>query len=288
MNTMKFTAGQAVYDREGNEYEFVSFVEGCKGFAVVAPIYESDDGEFFPSSPQLIEAGLLTASPVSQRKEAQVAELDEQIRTKRRELADLEAIQRGGAARFKRLTERDEILSRLEDLLDGKVTHYVWITNGHVHIHEAATLADEYEKYRPALLSLRPARLGGQSLEWHINGFSSEDFGFASSKDEAHEVAKKLLLGMLIRLSRAGQLRYGEAANAYKSAKQFGVEVPADIAGQMDEFRRKIIATQIADCENLIKNRLRSIEGHQGDIEGAKREIAKLNEDLAGLKGKQA
>lgn len=271
---MKFAAGQKVFDHEGNEYEFISLVEGCKGFAVVAPIYEDDDGLEVESSPQLIEAGLLAASPVSQRKEALVAELDEKIRTKRRELADLEAVQRGSADRFKRLAERDGLLSRLEDLLDGKITHYVWIANGNVYVQEAATLADEYDKYKPALLSLRPRRLGGQSLEWHINGWASEDFGFASSKDEAHEIAKKLLLDLMSRLSHSGQLGYDEASNAYKSAKAFGVEVPADIASKI--------------CESTIKNRLRAIESCQGDIDGAKREMAKLKEDLASLKGEQA
>ena len=159
------------------------------------------------------------------------------------------------------------------------------ITNGHVHIQETATLADEYDKYKPALLSLRPRRLGGQSLEWHINGFASEDFGFASSHDEAREVAKKLLLDLLLRLSRADQLRFGEASNAYKSAEAFGVEIPAAIASQMNGFRLKVIERHIADRESTIKNRLRNIEGYQADIDVAKREIAEMNEELASLKG---
>lgn len=206
-------------------------------------------------------------------------------RSKRRQLADLEAVQRGSADRFKRLAERDGLLSRLEDLLDGKITHYVWIANGNVHVQEVATLADEYDKYKPALLSLRPRRLGGQSLEWHINGFASEDFGFASSKDEAHEIAKKLLRDLIVRLSNSGQLGYDEASNAYKSAKRFGVEVPADIVGKMNGFLLRVLEMHIANCESTIKNRLRAIEGCRGDIDGAEREMAKLKEDLASLKG---
>lgn len=119
-----FTQGQRCFSDSGREVEYLAPLPN--GFHLVYPFLEADDYEYRSPEPTVVER--LFAEAPTQVKNAELAELEAQIASKRDELrmvnSDIRGIQ---ATREKLLAKLQDVpeLQRIADWLDGKITCFV-------------------------------------------------------------------------------------------------------------------------------------------------------------------
>lgn len=118
-----FKAGQMVYTLHGEECEYVA---SAGGKHVVVKVYENDDGHAWGADEVIVDSVFTT--PPTQKLHAEVGELEaksadlrKQLSALRGEVMQAERDHKARMAEFAKL----EPLKHLEDVLAGRITHYV-------------------------------------------------------------------------------------------------------------------------------------------------------------------
>lgn len=261
---MTFEEGQTVYDRSGRVYQFAGMMGKS---AIVHPMLEGEgyDGEPCPYPSELAEAKSVSDifdNPPIPLINADVAlakqklkELNDAIAEASAELRNAEKV---NAARLEKL-KRYDALSRIEDFIDGKMTHFA-IRGQYSHdikvktFDEVMKCKNDYGRFNGdiKLLSLFGTRKdypqhgnASNDLLWRVNQYSDgSGSGWwivhpCMSEDEAITIAAKWLeeiwaehRGLTDRGARAGWLR-----GSIESAKSLSLPAPDDIIADFDAYK---------------------------------------------------
>jgi hypothetical protein len=173
MKHTKFTAGTVVYLVNGERAEYVSAV-GSRH--IVRPLVAECgyDGEDFYRSDVIEADHVFTEEPVALVGE-RIRKLNaEELETRKRleELRNEVLITNSEISKREKAFARHRALDRLEDFIEGRITHVVLVQYGKPSIMplaEALSRKDEYER------SLKLVTLYGDSkgnLQWHLDHYS--------------------------------------------------------------------------------------------------------------------
>lgn len=160
---MKFERGQIVYDRRGKAWVFES------------ELPDDDDGFIvsmhgWPEERVCISEAFAEA-PTSER-EREIARLDAQIAKRREELVELRHEVAMMGPRLKALRERSHVLARIEDVLDGKITHVAWISlYGQVAVGTPAEVLQDTSGWNRSLKLVTLFGATGGDLSWRVNQY---------------------------------------------------------------------------------------------------------------------
>jgi hypothetical protein len=232
----EFNPGDSAFTVDGQAVTFIAKVGD--GFCV-RPIYEDEDGEPYEDGTPIITSRLYTEPPTEQRNQ-QIAELDTKIQAKREELQELQVAVRvteGEMRSRKALITQHKGLERLEDFLEGRITHFVSKSYGPPQIREFKEAVETPNEDRYA--SVCPLRLlslfGGSKgdLQWKLNHYSDGSGSYTDvypccSLEEAKAQAKEIMDAEFAKVRETGRgLNYWDEYQ--KAAMAAGVEIPADI-----------------------------------------------------------
>lgn len=166
---------RVLYDQHGNTYRPADIPLGDR--LVWSRVIDEDGEESDGDLLSLPEAGLSDRplrrkvdDDIARAREA-LADLREQIRTEEARLAEADA---SGKRRLDRLKEH-RALVRIEEFLDGKITHFVeWIGEWRPPVIVAASEATTADggHHRSALKLLTLFGKTGGDLEWRLNRYS--------------------------------------------------------------------------------------------------------------------
>lgn len=267
-----------VYDIKGNAAS-VSIKHPTASGYLVHPLYEYHDNECGPST----EFGELThwpqvyLSPPTEKKNAEIEKLDAKLAEQRAELAKIQsarfAIQRTekeDKLRLEKLSMRSRALTRLENFLDGKITHYVkthhwdrrkkhYSSLAIVEVGDEKCSSDE-EKSPLRLLTLCGSE--PNNLEFYLNDYrDGSGAGWnvvfpCCSLEEAMEKAKEIAMEQL------DEWRGGQASSLHHVINNFpvcGLDVPKDAEDAHKEY---------------------ILSHHQRVVEAAKQTLLKAEQEL--------
>lgn len=284
MNTTENTIAPetVVYDIRGNAAS-VSLKHPTLDGYLVHPLYEYHDNEYGPSTElgDLTHWGKVYLSPPTKKKHAEIERLDAELATRRAEMVELQStrysIQRTekeDKARLEKLSMRSRALTRIEDFLDGKITHYVKTHHWDRRSKDYSTLAivEAHDEKCDSGESRSPLKLltlfGSEpdNLEFYLNDYR-DGSGSAwrvvfpcCSLEEAQEKAKEIALEQL------EDWRSGDANSLSKVINNFpvcGLEIPEDAQKRWDEVQ---------------------VEGLQKAFDSAKEDLAKAEAKLEAAK----
>lgn len=279
-----FTAGQTVYDRSGRVFEFAGMMGDS---AIVHPMYEASgwegETETYPS--ELAERKALheiSAKPPTQAINADVSLASEKLAELNASIAaaaaNLRETERSHKARMETL-KRYSALSRIEDFIEGRMTHFVCRTQYGRGVEvktfdEMMKAKDDYGRFNGDIKLLSLFGVCGsyaghgnikKDLLWRVNhyydgsGSGSHQVQPCISEDEAKGIAANWLDGIWVEhrglTDRA--TRWHWLKDAIDSAKSLGFAVPADIQKDFDEGKERAarVAVEKAEAE-LAKARI--------------------------------
>lgn len=235
--TKQFEPGDAAFTVEGQAVTFIAKVQD--GFCV-RPVYEDENGEPYEDGSPIIVGRIYAEPPVEQRNQ-QIADLDSKIKTKRDELAELQTAVRvteGEMRSRMALIKRHKSLERLEDFIEGRITHFVFYEYGAPKIMEfkeaiEAKDEDRYAKIPPLKLLTLFGKSNGE-LNWRMDSYSDGSGGSrygvhpCCSIEEAHAKTKEVLESLFedARKREWGISAYDECE---KIAAVVGIEIPEDL-----------------------------------------------------------
>ena len=237
------------YDQHGNEYETITQLPN--GSWVARPVYETqDDGPPWTGDPEVILCRLFDEPPRA-KVDAELAELTAKAAAARAELEglrrDIRQTALDGKARLAKLAQYDQ-LKRLEDFLDGKITHYVMADYGPPTIITLAQSKAEYSDRDLRLLCLFGTT--NRSLIWKLNRYN-DGSGYYSyvfpccSFDEAKQTADKIFADHF-----AGKSVDGDATHPSRgwidAADKIGIAVP-------EAYRSAVVTEEAESRANEIK-----------------------------------
>lgn len=236
------------WDEDGNECEVLSTFDG----GVVVQYAMESDGEPRWSQPHIVKS--VFDEPPAIRKAKQIADYDEQLAEKRKELSlltrQIREAKAGNDALLAKLSSSNAALQHVADYIDGKITHYVTETNCEYRILTFAEAVSECEtgyKRKPRLLSLFGDSEG--NLQWRLNVWhdpsgSSVRCRPCMSEEHARETAKSLVLKDFTK-----DLGRYQIDLLIQSAERFGVAVPQELTLSRLE-RKSAELTQEANAAN--------------------------------------
>lgn len=233
----EFNPGDPVFTNDGQSVTFIARVSD--GYCV-RPVYEDPDMGPQEDGPPFIVGQIYSEPPVAHRNQ-QILELDAKLKAKREELNDLQVAVRVTETQInnrKAVIKRHKSLERLEDFLEGRITHFVFHEYGAPRIREfkeaiEATDEDRYAKVPPLKLLTLFGKVGGE-LNWRLDKYSDGSGGSrylvfpCCSLEEAQAKAKEILADMCEEARKCGRglSGYDECA---KLAAEIGFEIPSDI-----------------------------------------------------------
>ena len=283
-----FKKGQTVYDRSGRVYEFTGMMDGA---AIVRPMLEGED---YDGNSSLYASELAEVRPVAHlcdKPPVQFINADVSLATQK--LADLNAAiaeasaelknaEKVNAARLEKL-KRYDALSRIEDFIDGKMTHFA-IRSQYGRSVEVKTFdevmqcKDDYGRFQGdiKLLSLFGTRKNypehankDGNLLWRVNQYYDGSGGGwhivqpCLSEDEAREAAAGWLdgfwdehRGLSDRETRAHWL-----SESIKSAEALGFEVPADIMADFNAHRERAAKAAVEKAKAELEKAMQAAGG---------------------------
>lgn len=256
---MKFSEGDRVYDYNGFEYRYVCDT-GC-GHCVI-----TEGDEEWADRAQILDR-VLTKPPVFEA----VAELDK-LRAEAREAhgevcaarAELKEVQ----GRIKALSKRSAALKRIEDHLDGKVTHFALNKHGKIQVmtKEDGLQYFGYHGNKDGQKLLVLFGLSGGDLEWRLNDYPDGNGGHCAvvpcfSAEEATKHAEEMIL------SAAESARDYELPSLMASASACGVPFPAD-------KRAAALAYGLSDAKRHEKTAIESLSERRSIRESAEAALA--------------
>lgn len=264
---------QTVYDIKGREGIAVMPHPTSNGW-MVHPIYNVPGGG--DDEPPYTEPGPLThwpqvyAQPPVEKLHARVAELTQQCDAKRAEMREVEKLRREIAAteandkkRMAALSMRSEALTRIEDFLDGKITHYVKVSSfdwpddigREIEISEAKKEKCGDDDYTRDLKLLCLFGRAKGDLAWMLHRYSDgsgSGYGCSwvypcCSLEEAQEKARKQVARQIEKWQQ-DTTKTGLLESIVKNGARHGVEIPTEIHLALEgiEKQRKLAAMKKA------------------------------------------
>ena len=252
----KFHPGQEVYLSDGQACEFVG---GVAGEYVVRPsLYDEYEEPCF-GSPRVVAA--VFAKPPVAKLEAECAVLTAQLVEARRELSEIQKArldeEREISARKKRLAEHDK-LARVDDFINGRITHVVDTAGDEVRVRTFADAFDYKNDY---------GRKDGMKLLWLFGRPEGPFYGLNTYKDgsgsnceiipcrseeEAAEEARRIVHFRFEQyLSDADKSDYRIDA-ALRSAAALGVPIPPALAEKRERSRLASLANREQELTKLL------------------------------------
>lgn len=262
----KFTEGQEVYDGHGCEYIYV----GCVGGKHAArPWYEVGSDSQLADEPIFVSE-LFATVPVQKRSDT-LAALESQIAEKRAELrsvsAEVQATSAERSAMLARLKQR-EALRRIDDFIEGRMTHVVTLDYNGVAIKSISTMEKEGESYDRGI---RLISLYGNSkgdLHWQINRYKDDSGNWAEiwpccSESEAMEKAAEVLAREL----GTQECPAKGCTRMIASAQKLGLPVPQWVLDLKRAGERAMVAGRISTLEKSLADERAKLDGIEGSAQ---------------------
>lgn len=256
------------YTPEGQRCEVISQLPSGK-FLVAGAVsgYEDDEPYFDVDNPRVVER-VFDSAPVAIY-DQQVRELMAKVETleqRRNALLDeLQAAERQQKERIAKLSKYQP-LERIEDFLDGKITHYV-ISEGYHHddsghyqlkitTPQTEKSGDEYNNRDLKLLVLYGK--SDRSVEWKLHYYSDGTGGRShfcwpcTNSEEAKALAARLFEESCRKIvANKTQARY--ATYLLGSAKAIGVAAPGWAAEAAKQASLEYAQKQVAEAQLALK-----------------------------------
>jgi hypothetical protein len=237
------------YDINGNAYRVREVLED--GTVLAFPLYEDPEtGDTLEDDVEVVNGPLYDRAP-REKKDAALIDLNAKIAAARAELSKLTTTIRTaeteGKARLAKLAQYDQ-LKRLEDFLDGKITHYVCATYEPPKIFPI-----EQAKAEQCDRDLRLLCLFGtteRSLVWKLNRYNDGSGCYryvfpCCSIDEAKETAGKIFADHFAGKSVDGDKTFPRR-DWLEAADKAGIYVP-------DEYRAAVLDREAKERAMKIK-----------------------------------
>lgn len=278
----KFKTGSTVYDRNGRSYEFRAAIDSV---AVVHPIFSAEgwEGELesFPSDQaEIVPLASLASKPPTAEIVADVLRAENELARLRAEIAEATTAARNAekdnAERMARLAKY-AALSRIEDFLEGRMTHFVmwgqYSRSIEIKTFDEVMLSKNDNGVLDGdvkLLSLFGTcksypQHGNKDADllWRVNQYRDGSGGWknahpCSSKGEALEIAAKWLNNQWEE-HRATEDRVKDAhwlKGSIDSATTLGFAVPEDIAADFAESKRRAAEMAIEKAQEALNKAL--------------------------------
>lgn len=247
--------GDTVYDIDGNENILLFAIPG--GGFVVEPVYEGPGkpwrGDACFTDRVFIDPPIRRAHAESAAAEAKLAEVQRQLRDATRKLND---VVESYENRVSRLSKRDAALKRIDDFLDGKITHFVVVNWSELTILPIEEMVSEGYCHEPKLLTLF-GKTG--SLEWRLNDYSDGSgsdrtcYPCCSQEDAVSKVAELIQEAVDDWRAVPEPTSCARIIKAKSAAIHYGMEFPADVLEYLS-------ARAIADCEKCVADRQKKLD----------------------------
>lgn len=244
-------AGDTVYNAEGEIALYVSTAMG--GGYIVQPMIEDGDGVTEPEGYYADGVALwprVYKEPPQPMLDQAIAEQQARLALLRGEVRQLEQQKREAERDQSALKERlamHQALARLDDLLSGRITHYVIDKSDHSQHNWAVVPADEFftlrTNYSVVSLTLH-ANLysASKSVQWKFSASADSDdrgrdaFAF-TSEEEARAKVVELVHASLLEAAKHTSGAYWLRHRVQWAATQ-GVEVPAEVSAKLAAMER--------------------------------------------------
>lgn len=247
-------AGDTVYSHDGAMALYVSTAKG--GGYIVQPLIEDGDGISEPEGHYADGVEIwhsVYPEPPQPKLAAEIAAQVEELAALRREVADLERQKyeatRDGAALKERLAMH-QALAVLDDLLSGKVTHYVIDSSEHnngqwqvIPAADAHKLRTHYSMVGLRLWANLNHSTGRGGVQWKFSpqAETSRDernaYAF-TSEEAARAKVVELVTAEIATLASHGSNSYW-LRNRIQWARSQGVEPPAEAVAKMASLERQ-------------------------------------------------
>lgn len=228
------------YDINGNAYRVREVLED--GTVLAFPLYEDPEtGDTLEDNVEVVNRPLYDRAP-REKKDAALIDLNAKIAAARAELSKLTTTIRTaeteGKARLAKLAQYDQ-LKRLEDFLDGKITHYVCAA------HEPPKILPiEQAKAEQRSRDLRLLCLFGTTR--YSDGSGGNEYVFpCCGIDEAKETAGKIFADHFAGKSVDGDKTFPRR-DWLEAADKAGIYVP-------DEYRAAVLDREAKERAMKIK-----------------------------------
>lgn len=277
MNT-PITKNTIVYSRDGNRARFIAQVDDNYFVEPEVEYQSSFDGEMYSDWGSTTSWREIFLVPPREVIDASIAKLNKEYETLRGKINELHGEIMGResliAAQKKKFAQYEK-LKRLEDFIDGKITHAVVVdinysSWGVITIKELGAALyenDEDRRYnRPTKLVTLFGKSNGD-LQWQVNQYScgsgsSQEIIPCESREEAMEEAQKVL-----QKAFESHKEKKISTDFLESARKTGLK----LSEEMEKF--------INDCKEY---------DHQVKINYLKTSIEKSQKDLAALEAGSA
>lgn len=270
----KFEAGDAVYDRSGTKYEFGEELSGHRALVRQILTVDCRDGEeeYPADTPEIVSLSTIYAKAPTAVIDADVQAATARLAEVREALAnaetDLSAKQRDVLARLEKLQAYDG-LQRIEDWLDGKITHFV-IRSGYSSNKVQVKTADETLQCEDRgrfngemkLLCLygtsnRYSPHPKPTVEWRLNQYYDGSGCWtgvypASSENEAVKIAHGMLKEIFDAYFADEKPQIYRLEEAISSAEALGYPIPQDAQRALHMFRVENARKQTEEAEKKL------------------------------------
>lgn len=259
-----------MYLKDGRECELVCEIPDGAGFVVSVYQHDSETGDAYLNGTHKIVKAVFEKPPID-RIAQEYSDLEKQLRTKRSELHEVNRELSKAENERKRLLDKLKQvpgLQRLEDWIDGKVTHFVTVDYGRVTVVPKAEMSCGEDSGRRSYIPkrIKLITLFGESdgtLVWNANqyrdgsGSHSTECYLCCSEEEAREVA-----GQIIEREWSSE-KVHHLQYLINSADIIGHPVP-------EHLREKAKAYKAEDL-------LRQLESRRKELEKVEAELRLLN-----------
>lgn len=275
MNTKQFKYGDLVYSPRGEAAHYIA--KAINHGHVVQPIYEGHDSDGAPYDlaydPMTWEH--VFEEPPVEKFHAELGELHQKIAEAQAKLSDLTRDISGAEyehkQRVKKLATYDA-LRRIEDYLDGKITHYVHANDyGTCEIIPIEKAMCHSDRYKPRLLALYGDKERG--VEWHLHHYSdssgSMSAGFwmpASSLEEAQGIMQKFIESQIAKYQRPGYAG-GYLTSWVRAAVRYGVHVAPELV-------EKAKQEEAAGNQRVLESRQRDFDIAKKNLQEAQAKVS--------------
>lgn len=265
--------GQAVYDRSGLKYEFVEQLSN--GRALVRPIltvmtYEGDEGEAPADAVEMMSIAQISTEKPIQSIDAEVAAAAARLAEIKRQIRDAEIDLRGQEKTILTRVEKLKAfngLERVEEFLDGKITHFV-IRKSYYNEIEVKTFEElALGKHDNGRLdgTVKLLCLFGKtdsyhakkpSVEWRLNHYYDGSGSWTTCQPATSEEEAKAIATQWVEADFAAYLALPETEKkpwtmdgSAKSARALGIAVPEEIAKGLADHKTEALRKNVETAE---------------------------------------
>lgn len=258
-----FEAGQEYFTRKGERIELVAKTQDGKFVCLRMVALEGWNGETEYTTGDLTVEGELFTKPPRRVVDAEIEaaratleDLRKQSLEARREVTEAE---RDIQTRLKAL-EKYKGLERLEQFINGQITHFVEPGYHKYDIWPLEHYEDEYDKKGVPLISLYGNSKG--DLSFRVNHYRDgsgsswrEIIPCASMEEASEKRATRITEDMHASYEAYKEKKAGGFYSTVKAALKYGVPVPDEMLAIFKDIDAANLAKQRADLEAQIKER---------------------------------